>query len=223
MMLEHLISTNPWKTVNRNTPGKILPEDREAIQEFNTKHKGRPTEIRFELLPEPFVGSLKAPIWLLNLNPGFKKHEIPLEPALEDDKERNLRLEHESFWYLSPSMAKSPGGEYWQRKLGRLMNDVSAQKLRHALFVIEYFPYHSTNYAEIKVLPSQQFTKSLLRWGIEQRKEIVVLRSLRRWGNLVPELFVHNIHVLNSVQNISFTPNNVPRYGELVKIIEDTQ
>jgi len=220
MVFEHLISGNPWKAVNRNTPQKILPEDREVIERFNARHKGRDTEVRFELLPEPFVGNPKAPIWLLNLNPGFSEGEIALESSVENDKERNLRLEHEEFWYLHPSMAKSPGGEYWQNKLRRLMSDVSAQKLSRSLFVVEYFPYHSTRYAEIKILPSQKFTKSLVKWGVEQKKEIVVLRSLRRWTSFIPELAAHNVHVLNSPQNVSFTPNNVPRYDEIVKVIQ---
>ena len=62
---------NPWCSLPQRPP-YFLPEDRAAIDEFNARPR---TSIQYriepDVLPEPYVGSVNAPVVLLNLNPGF--------------------------------------------------------------------------------------------------------------------------------------------------------
>ena len=57
----------------------ILPDDKTWITEYDNKiQRGKRYEalhLRTSLIPQPFVGHPKAPIWILMLNPGYSSRD----------------------------------------------------------------------------------------------------------------------------------------------------
>jgi hypothetical protein len=211
-----LIGQNPWLSISRSSERKYLEQDEAPLLDFNKRNIGKPTELRFELLPEPFVGTPNAPVWLLNLNPGFDEVELYQDEQFIIRQERNLKFDSPNFWYLDTSSALSPGGRYWQKKLSSVVKDCPEDTLSRNIFCLEFFPYHSKKFKPTKILPSQEFSAKLLRRAMALGKQIILLRSLSHWVKLVPELQEYPLHRLNSSQNISFTRKNCQTYDSVV-------
>jgi hypothetical protein len=62
---------NPWVEIKPKMKSYILKKDAKKLEELK-----KTCQFRLELLPEPFLGSLDAPVVLLNLNPGYNKNDI---------------------------------------------------------------------------------------------------------------------------------------------------
>ena len=59
---------NPWSSLP-DSPPFVLADDKRAIEAFNQKAK-KNAIIQTDMLPEPFMGSLNAPVFVLLENPG---------------------------------------------------------------------------------------------------------------------------------------------------------
>ena len=77
------MARNPWSSLP-DSPPFVLADDKRAIEAFNQKAK-KNAIIQTDMLPEPFVGSLHAPVFVLleNLGAGggeedFALHRQPL-------------------------------------------------------------------------------------------------------------------------------------------------
>ena len=62
------MADNPWPSLP-DSPPFVLANDKRAIEAFNQKAK-KNAIIQTDMLPEPFVGSLHAPVFVLLENPG---------------------------------------------------------------------------------------------------------------------------------------------------------
>lgn len=65
---------NPWSSVPSERP-YVLECDRDSVAEYNAKYdkcRAEKYRLRTDMLPEPFIGRVEAPVVLLNLNPGFR-------------------------------------------------------------------------------------------------------------------------------------------------------
>ena len=62
------MARNPWSSLP-DSPPFVLADDKRAIEAFNQEAK-KNAIIQTEMLPEPFVGSLNAPVFVLLENPG---------------------------------------------------------------------------------------------------------------------------------------------------------
>lgn len=109
---------NPWRQLPRRWDPFVLPSERAVIKAFNAgahpNHK-----IRTEVLPEPYLGHPDAEIFLLNLNPGYSKDDVPFyqDPYAREVWERNLfhqPLDY-PFHLLDPSVPQAIGGSQWWR------------------------------------------------------------------------------------------------------------
>ena len=213
--------SNPWLDLPEEAPFAFAP-DLDAVDKFNGSANSD-TMIRLELLPEPFLGDPSAPVVLLALNPGFSPDDIThhRQPDFINLARQNLRHEKNQypFYLLNPDLT-APGQIWWKRKLSHLIAEKGQDVIAQRIFCIEYFPYHSRRYAHSKlILPSQNYSFSLVRRAIERNAIIVILRSEKLWQTAVPELVNYgHLYRLRSAQNVMITPNNCPDGYE--KILE---
>ncbi len=210
---------NPWSYIPITAP-YVLPEDESIITPFNLGAKEE-YQIKFNCLPEPFVGSNTAPVVLLGLNPGYDDGD---PEAHADTKFREAlfqNLNHQQseypFYFLDPRF-KNPGTIWWEGKLKPVLKFIDRQALANQLQCVEYFPYHSRKYKQLNLLlPSQQYTFSLVRQAIARRAIIVLSRSVKRWLAAVPELIDYDfLCKLNSVQNIIISENNCGHFNQIM-------
>ena len=204
---------NPWLELP-NTGPYVLKSDTFAIDAFNAT-ASEDHRIHLEILPEPFLGVPTADIVLLSLNPGFSPEEEKFHHL--DDYFRTValaNLAHEEqpfpFYFLEPRK-KSPGHDWWQKRLGSLIELFGHRAVAHNVLCLEFFPYHSKKYSpKTPMVPSQSYTFALLEAAIERDAVIIGMRSLDRWFDAVPKLADYTIHKLNSTQAVYVSPNNCP-------------
>jgi hypothetical protein len=176
-----------------------------------------------DLLPEPFVGSLDAPVVLLNLNPGFsaEDHAAHAEVGFRSAVLRTLRHEPQPypFHYLDPA-GISPGHRWWHQRLGQVLAQFPAEHVASRLLCIEYFPYHSLKFAHAALrLPSQEYSFELARQAVARNSVVVLLRGNELWLGAVPALASHSkLFHLRSRQNVTLSPRNCP--GGFERVIE---
>ncbi len=181
---------NPWLHLP-DSELFVLPSDKDAIIKANSKGSADGF-IHLELLPEPFLGDINAPVVLLNLNPGYSPDDIlqHQHAYFSDVLRKNLR--HEAldypFYLLDPNIGGS-GYWWWQRKLRSLIEDVGNQTVARNVFCVEYFPYHSHRFHHRGlIVPSQLYSFSLVRSAMARGAIIILMRSKRLWLDAVPEL-----------------------------------
>jgi hypothetical protein len=213
---------NPWVNLPTAAP-YLLQQDRLAIETFNRIVKDQQHRIHDDILPEPFLGLPESDVVLLNLNPGFSTAEVEyhhLDRYFKDAALANLAHQEQPypFYFLDPAV-KSPGHQWWQRRLGTLIQQFTAETLARRLLCLEFFPYHSERFDRATPrVPSQGYTFALLRQAIERGAVIVVMRARELWFEAVPELCHAGVHRLNSTQAVYITPGNCPEgYPEIVK------
>lgn len=204
------IPANPWLNLSERSP-YILPADQLALLRMNKKNN-----LRFEPLPEPYIGSPdQSRVLLLVLNPGFTQTDIGLnlKSSLFLNQAR-ANMVHESspaFYYFTPGLEFTGGNIWWSRILKPLINDgISRQQLSEAVQVVQFFPYHSVTYQRLpEYLPSQAYSFDLVRRAIHRSIPIIVMRSEHLWLEAVPELKKYDYAKTKNVRNPVVSPANI--------------
>jgi hypothetical protein len=213
---------NPWLDLPFIPPYVLKDEDL-SIKQFNMSSKPI-HQIRLELMPEPYLGRPDAPIVLLNLNPGFMEEEIYFHTQDEYFKTECRRtLLHEPqeypFYLLDPAISESEGHKWWMKKLRQPIELGGVLKVAQSFFCVEYFPYHSAKYKQLKKsLNSQQYSWTLVREAIKRDAYIILMRSRRLWLKAIPELVDYpRFSQLKNPQNVSISPRNCPEMWPVIK------
>ncbi len=204
---------NPWPALGCEAPF-VLTEDRLAVVGFNARATER-TRLELDLLPEPFVGRVDAPVLLLALNPGVSDGDFALHT--EEFFRRRVRACHRQeavdcpYYYLDPAVT-GPGARWSARVLGPLIREVGLAKVARGVVLFEYVPYHSRRFAHHQLsLSSQAFSLACVRESLPQAAAVFVTRGLRLWSRAVPELLGHpRLFRTRSAQNIVISPRNCP-------------
>lgn len=205
---------NPWLDLPKKDPF-VLPSDRAIIERINACAKPE-HQIRLEVLPVPFLGSLeKASVVLLSLNPGIDDQDFDIFRRDKDYVEQNRRTlsfeSNPSFFYLGRQFAYTEGYKWWFKRLRKLIEICGHETVASKIMCIEYFPYHSRKYATTTpLIPSQNYGFSLARQAIAQQKVIVVMRSYQLWIAKVPELGGYPSIRLSNSRSPYITPTNMP-------------
>lgn len=173
-----------------------------------------------DVLPEPFIGNITAPVVLLNLNPGFDTGNI--EEHARSGFQALIRSNYSQecaafpFYYLDPRF-ETAGRQWWEKKLRYLLASGMFQReqLAERFLLIEYFPYHSRRFAHRSLeLQSQEFGFGLARSAIAREAVVVVMRAVERWRERIPELRNYSrAFALRSPQNVVLSPGNCPPGG----------
>jgi hypothetical protein len=92
-----------------------------------------------------------------------------------------------------------------------LIEKIGLQACSKLIFNVEYFPYHSEKYKPIKkILPSQEYSFSLVREAMNNKKIIIIMRSEKLWHEAIPELKNYSYkYLLHSFLNVVVSPNNL--------------
>lgn len=188
---------NPWKNFRLGAQ-YILPDDLEPCLPF-IGNRCRPEHaLRLELLPQPFIGSPRAPVILLCLNPGYSETDEGdfRQPLL---RELLLRCIQEMptdypFYYLHPQCVGS-GTSWWLKRLRVLIETLDAgegerrMKLASSICAHEFFPYHSRRFAHGRLRSvSLPYQLICIREAMASGAVIVGMRSKRLWESVLPEL-----------------------------------
>jgi hypothetical protein len=181
---------NPWTTLPKSNP-YVLASDAPLLMSFNARAAAK-HRYDTSLLPEPYFGSLNAPVVVLNLNPGWSPDDaaIHAKPTFAAMSRSSLahKLNPYPFLHLQPT-CETPGGRWWRQRTRELAAEVGFELLAHHLACIQFAPYHSPEYAaNSPQLPSQEYNFYLVRQAIARGAEIVVMRSVSLWLSAVPEL-----------------------------------
>lgn len=220
---------NPWVQFVQEFP-YLLPSDYQSIIAFN-KNVGEAHKIRYELLPEPFLGRPDAEIILLNLNPGYSERDLPFYEQAHVQSLWMSNILHKPleypFYLLDPSIADESGSRWWAQKLKSLINLAGRKVVANKVCCIESFPYHSKNFKASKtILESQFYSFYLVKEAVSRRVPVVVMRAERLWFEAVPELSSYpNIFRLNSAQNVSISRNNCPSGFDIIEqaLLQDAE
>jgi hypothetical protein len=180
---------NPWKRISPEPPF-VLQEDRPHIESFNSTH-GNNDDRRINLYytPEPRLGSVNAPLVILQLNPSWGKHE-PYGPTSDVILQELESIKDENY----PHLGIITNNTWWVPRIRQLMNEsgISKERFSQSICSIEYFPYRSIKFYHGGLkLPSQHYTFALVRERLASGAIIIVMRGYRFWVSAVPELATH--------------------------------
>jgi hypothetical protein len=203
--------SSPWKALKDKDRSFVLEEDRTFIGAHNKKYSNTEFEIMTDVVPEPFIGNPLAPIWLLNLNPGFTPSDLDHTEKTIAMQKQSAALEANEFWYINPEYASAAGYGWWTKTLKEPIETYGATKVMKNFFCVELFPYHSRKFRwSGKPLPSQKFTLVVRRAAVKG-KRFIIMRQRKNWLKLVPELRKARYTSLSSPRNVAISRKNLKK------------
>jgi hypothetical protein len=218
---------NPWFNLPDASP-YVLPSDKLFVDAFNQRYQGNDRRsLRLDIKPEPYIGSLEAPILLLYLNPGYTADDVRLHQH-PDGKELWWANIHQSlsdfpFYLLDPRIAWAPGAQWWRRKLKILCALAGDRTVSQNILCVEYFAYHSKKDPRFPgIVPSQEFGFHLVDRAIDRGALILIARSGRAWREQVSRLNDYRLaYQARSSQQGAISPGNYPEafphIGEILR------
>jgi hypothetical protein len=231
---------NPWEALKIKKGHSadteyVLAADKALVSKMAASVQEE-QRLHLDLYPEPFTGNPAAPIYLLNLNPGYHAQDKADMALIHQYALANLKHESKGdypFYFLNPALKETEGYKWWRKKLNGLIQAVAqkntidaeeaAKKVAQSIFCIEYFPYHSkTFYPTLDAkIPSQDYTATLIGQAMKRKNVLfIILRSKQKFYAAFPKLETRDlVFSCNSPQNPAISPNNVPD-GVFDKILE---
>ena len=229
---ETLLKENPWRVlaekIEKNGYMRLeklnaYADDIPFIEEFNERTKNEPEyQLHTEILPYPFIGDvLGARVVLLMSNPGYKvSSNIEAHEKMSDEEKRfviraqtqAMLLEDRAIFYSGPEY--KPFNEeqdwYWAKKTRIIREAVPGAETKIA--AVQLMAYHSRKYkpfpAKMGLLPSQEYTKRLVKYLIDKNVIFVYARSKAQWLDFVPELENATCVELSSIRNACLSEKN---------------
>lgn len=211
---------NTWPLLPQFGNNFILQIDQIKVSNHNYKSDDN-YRFHSELIPEPFIGNVFAPIVALNANPGYEEFEVNIhkEPKIKKIMLDNLSHTYSGFYYLSKEFDNSGGAIWWRKKLRQLIEDTSISSVSKNLLVIESMAYHSKKFKFIN-LPSQQYSCQLVKMALDREAIVIIMRSKNVWFDLIHGLNTYkNLIIMKNPRQTYFSPGNMMRYTELVEIV----
>jgi hypothetical protein len=223
---------NEWLKVPQAAPF-VPPCELQMIEDHNKAMHSDSHQLKLDVLPEPYIGNPDAPVYLLNLNPGYSSKDVEWHNRADFGGAIRANLTHEKtaypFYFMDPKFAEAEGSKWWLKKLGPLIKANGLQQVAKAIFCIEYVGYHSFKYHRISpkitggYLPTQQYAASMVRDAMAKEKTIILMRSRAQWFWLVPELEKYGkLLRLKNPQNPYVSPNNLEEFDHVVNLIKNS-
>ena len=229
---ETLLKENPWREgaekIEKNGYMRLeklnaYADDIPFIEEFNERTKNEPEyQLHTEILPYPFIGDvLGARVVLLMSNPGYKvSSNIEAHEKMSDEEKRfviraqtqAMLLEDRAIFYSGPEYKPFNDEQdwYWAKKTRIIREAVPGAETKIA--AVQLMAYHSRKYkpfpAKMGLLPSQEYTKRLVKYLIDKNVIFVYARSKAQWLDFVPELENATCVELSSIRNACLSEKN---------------
>ena len=231
---ETLLKENPWRVlaekIEKNGYMRLeklnaYADDIPFIEEFNKRTKNPDHQLHTEMLPYPFIGDvLGARVVLLMSNPGYKvSSNIEAHEKMSDEEKRfviraqtqAMLLEDRAIFYFCPEykLFNDEQDWYWAKKTRIIREAVPGAETKIA--AVQLMAYHSRRYkpfpAKMGLLPSQEYTKRLVKYLIDKKDVVFVYRGIKnkaRWLDFVPELENATCVELSSSLNACLSEKN---------------
>lgn len=228
---ETLLKENPWRVlaekIEKNGYMRLeklnaYADDIPFIEEFNERTKNPDHQLHTEILPYPFIGDvLGARVVLLMSNPGYKvSSNIKAHEKMSDEEKRfviraqtqAMLLEDRAIFYSGPEYKPFNDEQdwYWAKKTRIIREAVPGAETKIA--AVQLMAYHSMKYkpfpAKMGLLPSQEYTKRLVKYLIDKNVIFVYARSKAQWLDFVPELENATCVELSSIRNACLSEKN---------------
>lgn len=231
---ETLLKENPWRVlaekIEKNGYMRLeklnaYADDIPFIEEFNKRTKNPDHQLHTEILPYPFIGDvLGARVVLLMSNPGYKvSSNIEAHEKMSDEEKRfviraqtqAMLLEDRAIFYSGPEykLFNDEQDWYWAKKTRIIREAVPGAETKIA--AVQLMAYHSRKYkpfpAKMGLLPSQEYTKRLVKYLIDKKDVVFVYRGIKnkaRWLDFVPELENATCVELSSSLNACLSEKN---------------
>ena len=179
------LKTIAEKWENEKPDTYIFPGDENAIIKYNEAIKGdEDYKLQLNFPPHPFAGNPYAPIWVINLNPGYNKDADDIDFA-EKSQGRQWsidQLKGKIFcnYYLrmiDRGKKKKGACNWWKKYL--LSQDICDDNIVMAdkFFSLDYFPYQSKKYKDSgNDFKSTKLFKKIIEWGKARGVLFLIMR-----------------------------------------------
>jgi hypothetical protein len=220
----NLEAKNPWRNFEASDQ-MVHENDRASVESHNSKVEPK-YRFLLQLAPEPWIGSIDAPIIILYANPGATPANLlgekePNRKILELSLQ-NLRQEFSEFphFFFNPTLKSEPGGRWFRKRFRELIEATSLERVAQSIATVEAAPYHSVNWKSPKTpIPTQEFTNDIVRNAIAKGALILRARHVKGWVKAVPELSQYaNVIYPSSAQCAYVSANNYK--GTFERIVE---
>lgn len=199
---------NPWESHLLNE--SIHELDKPYIEAYNRNTRVEDYKIETELLqPIPYLGNPEAKvIWLL-ANPGLSATDSMYSPLTAKVAHESRLHINKTIYPLLSELDENPGLLWMKSKLSPLIRDVGLETVAHNLFIAEFHPYHSKQYAQIPyTLPTQQYTFDLVKNAVQSGALVIIGRLAKEWKIALPELEHADLLEPSSIRNAVISPKN---------------
>jgi len=201
---------NPWAEIP-NEPDYVLPQDAPFVRGYNRLcTEGATLWINLKYTPEPRLGPVDAPVYVLQANPSYDL-DVPNgspDPRAVAAELASIRDDH------TPHLGISSDNPWWRKTLGQLARQVGRGKAAGGVCSVEFFPYRSQRFGHGHVrLPSQQYTFALVDRAAREGRIIIVTRRAQEWFGALPalaDLLDKTVFLSKNVQRPFITPGNLP-------------
>jgi len=208
----------------------IFPGDEELVGRHNERQKNADERFVLQVPPEPWNGDILNPkIVVLSLNPGYVERlnkdlanmfKAQVAEEIMEDKRQMLRMEQKS---VVPHISTSILGEcYWEKALVPLGKAAygagNYRQVYRDVALLQFLAYTSAvKSLPAEILPSQQFTRMLIRYLAEEKKSVkfLLMRAEKEWRRLIDKDVWAKLEsegriiISDHYRNQSITENNV--------------
>lgn len=214
-MLSQTKPVNIWESLPQEAEF-VLPIDKAAKEYYNNKPNQK-QKLETQHLPIPRMGSIDAPLYVLGANPKY----------ISDDGDTNHNINNPSKLQAKINSIKDHTSDHidianrdrwWLSKLKYLINkdptNEDIQRYAKKVCSIEFIAYPSAGSPDYSIrFPSQCYTRELILYGIENKKNFIVRMGFSYWLNLVPELLEY-IQQCNGPNQQFFYIINNPQWNK---------
>jgi hypothetical protein len=158
-------------------------------------------------------------VLLLSNNPGYTEKGLALRqrPDFVARMRQNLRHEPSEypFIYLDPKFEDGSGSRWWQKKLKHLLKEFEKLEVSRSILNVPYFPYPSSRFGHRSLrLPSQEYSRHLVRQAMKRKAVIVFMRKGKGWLEDLPKLQTYaRSYMVKNPQNPTISPKNLGEKG----------
>jgi hypothetical protein len=221
------LNDNPWLLLPEGPP-YVLPDDNQAVSDFNTEASEAHRLRVHELLPEPFVGDPDAPVVLLGNNPGYTPAGALRKQNPRFATRMRANLSHQPsdcpFVFFAEDIGEGHR-VWWEKKLRGLLH-FGHDALARCVLAVEHFPYPSARYGGgLRRLPlpsgAREYSYKLVRRAIQRRAVIALMRGERGWLRDVPALEGYDrLCTLKNPQAGSVSRKNCERFEMVERAVQ---
>jgi len=204
---------NPWTDIPEQ-PDFVLPQDKPYIRSYNALcDEGAPARVNLLHTPEPRLGPIHAPVYVLLANPSYDASKprgegsrAARETELDGARREDL-----------PHIGIAGNNAWWRSRVRQVIAATSVDRAARGICSVEFFPYRSLKFDHAHIrLPSQTYAFNMVQQALRDRRLILVMRVAHAWFGALPELAEQlgkTVFIANNRRSAYLTPANLGEVG----------